>query len=102
MIRRPPRSTLFPYTTLFRSGQVTMANNNANNRIVGASTGNVFTNVDNTIQGAGQIGADTMGFRHQGTVLADQTTSLTGDPSSAGAFNSRLMQANTNSSLILA
>ena len=22
MIRRPPRSTLFPYTTLFRSGQL--------------------------------------------------------------------------------
>src|SRR3712207_7664434 len=25
MIRRPPRSTLFPYTTLFRSGQVVIA-----------------------------------------------------------------------------
>src|SRR5256885_16307288 len=25
MIRRPPRSTLFPYTTLFRSGQHTPA-----------------------------------------------------------------------------
>src|SRR3712207_7444576 len=25
MIRRPPRSTLFPYTTLFRSGDVTKA-----------------------------------------------------------------------------
>src|SRR5688572_31874162 len=25
MIRRPPRSTLFPYTTLFRSGTVTCA-----------------------------------------------------------------------------
>src|SRR5258708_28045532 len=25
MIRRPPRSTLFPYTTLFRSGQVMTA-----------------------------------------------------------------------------
>src|SRR5256885_5137812 len=25
MIRRPPRSTLFPYTTLFRSIQVTLA-----------------------------------------------------------------------------
>src|SRR5688572_31920768 len=25
MIRRPPRSTLFPYTTLFRSGQITDA-----------------------------------------------------------------------------
>src|SRR2546422_1646051 len=24
MIRRPPRSTLFPYTTLFRSGEVEM------------------------------------------------------------------------------
>src|SRR5690242_21187205 len=24
MIRRPPRSTLFPYTTLFRSGAVTV------------------------------------------------------------------------------
>src|SRR3989442_2442745 len=24
MIRRPPRSTLFPYTTLFRSGPATM------------------------------------------------------------------------------
>src|SRR5258708_28084540 len=25
MIRRPPRSTLFPYTTLFRSGEVQIA-----------------------------------------------------------------------------
>jgi len=25
MIRRPPRSTLFPYTTLFRSGQLALA-----------------------------------------------------------------------------
>src|SRR2546427_3603226 len=25
MIRRPPRSTLFPYTTLFRSGRVRVA-----------------------------------------------------------------------------
>src|SRR2546427_4024121 len=27
MIRRPPRSTLFPYTTLFRSGIVACADN---------------------------------------------------------------------------
>src|SRR3712207_8532253 len=26
MIRRPPRSTLFPYTTLFRSGQLVQFN----------------------------------------------------------------------------
>src|SRR2546430_7106513 len=29
MIRRPPRSTLFPYTTLFRSGVVWNANRGA-------------------------------------------------------------------------
>src|SRR2546422_3434150 len=28
MIRRPPRSTLFPYTTLFRSGLVGVKNHN--------------------------------------------------------------------------
>src|SRR2546430_13450204 len=26
MIRRPPRSTLFPYTTLFRSGEISLKN----------------------------------------------------------------------------
>src|SRR5258708_36554600 len=29
MIRRPPRSTLFPYTTLFRSTTLVQANKNA-------------------------------------------------------------------------
>src|SRR5256884_8194537 len=29
MIRRPPRSTLFPYTTLFRSGIIGAAGNNS-------------------------------------------------------------------------
>src|SRR5688572_32107570 len=30
MIRRPPRSTLFPYTTLFRSGLLTASPNETN------------------------------------------------------------------------
>src|SRR5258707_10126362 len=30
MIRRPPRSTLFPYTTLFRSGEVPVVQVEAN------------------------------------------------------------------------
>src|SRR5260370_20129502 len=34
MIRRPPRSTLFPYTTLFRSGGLLVAAITANNRAV--------------------------------------------------------------------
>src|SRR3712207_7591092 len=33
MIRRPPRSTLFPYTTLFRSGGLTRSAN-ADERVV--------------------------------------------------------------------
>src|SRR5258708_21398204 len=43
MIRRPPRSTLFPYTTLFRSDQVTVTNSSGCfilvNQFVCASSG---------------------------------------------------------------
>src|SRR3712207_7654297 len=35
MIRRPPRSTLFPYTTLFRSGWVTLAAHNGHVELLG-------------------------------------------------------------------
>src|SRR5438876_5093327 len=35
MIRRPPRSTLFPYTTLFRSVQLALAPRNRLERVVG-------------------------------------------------------------------
>src|SRR2546422_1578944 len=43
MIRRPPRSTLFPYTTLFRSGLIISdwalaASNCAQERLSGASS----------------------------------------------------------------
>src|SRR5436190_24138206 len=34
MIRRPPRSTLFPYTTLFRSGRSAVAPNGAWSRSI--------------------------------------------------------------------
>src|SRR3712207_8569114 len=35
MIRRPPRSTLFPYTTLFRSGPDTLRGTNGDDNLVG-------------------------------------------------------------------
>src|SRR5690554_7605136 len=39
MIRRPPRSTLFPYTTLFRSpGAVAQNIGDADNALAGAAT----------------------------------------------------------------
>src|SRR3712207_7514700 len=37
MIRRPPRSTLFPYTTLFRSSS--LAGASANRRVTGTGAG---------------------------------------------------------------
>src|SRR2546427_1452753 len=64
MIRRPPRSTLFPYTTLFRSGSAP----GARNVISGNGTG-IFVNVgaSNVIQG-NFIGTDTSGTLHRGNV----------------------------------
>src|SRR5258707_14207887 len=78
MIRRPPRSTLFPYTTLFRSGladsaqlvirgdvtlsgggavTLTDASTNAiqsEKSVVGLGGKSTLTNVGNTISGAGE------------------------------------------------
>src|SRR3712207_7254442 len=39
MIRRPPRSTLFPYTTLFRSARVAVRQHVDADRVVGALLG---------------------------------------------------------------
>src|SRR3712207_1180363 len=41
MIRRPPRSTLFPYTTLFRSNVVQNAIIGNDNSVLGAAAGAV-------------------------------------------------------------
>src|SRR5256884_6011499 len=38
MIRRPPRSTLFPYTTLFRSGQGATFNNTGTFDVAGGTS----------------------------------------------------------------
>ncbi len=39
MIRRPPRSTLFPYTTLFRSNTTPVSPNNKLNLVIGLVLG---------------------------------------------------------------
>src|SRR3712207_9536654 len=54
MIRRPPRSTLFPYTTLFRSGSRLAAGNIANALLHKGDTRSLIENA------VGGTGADTI------------------------------------------
>src|SRR2546427_1726743 len=66
MIRRPPRSTLFPYTTLFRS------------RLT-AATGSLKTVLDKMEKGEGTLGkmaTDTMLYRNLNETLDRKSTRL--------------------------
>src|SRR5690554_7168977 len=67
MIRRPPRSTLFPYTTLFRSNNIDdfIKNDLNHGRIIGRTAGmlfkeslddSLFTNTNNNIMHGGSFG----------------------------------------------
>src|SRR3712207_8594366 len=67
MIRRPPRSTLFPYTTLFRSEEFPLLNGVEDLLVLG----------DNDPHGAGRVAADTCAARWQAT--ADVTILLPRD-----------------------
>src|SRR3712207_8486497 len=63
MIRRPPRSTLFPYTTLFRS-QVTLS----------ATSSSALAVQYTVVSGPGIINGNTLSFTGEGlvTIQADQ------------------------------
>ena len=86
--------------TLSGGGTITLGNNN-NNRIFGTVATDRLTNVDNTIQGAGQIGADFMALTNQGTIVANQSNTLTIDPSASGAINSATLRATASATLRL-
>src|SRR5256885_15114742 len=64
MIRRPPRSTLFPYTTLFRSGNGTTAN---------PSTGPPGSSVPVAVSGIAGAASITTGAYHTCVLLGDGT-----------------------------
>jgi hypothetical protein len=89
--------------TLSGGGTVTLSNLGTNfngyNYIEGSSATNTLTNVDNTIQGSGNIGDNKMGFINDGTVLANQSNTLTIQPSSTGFTNNGILQANLGSTL---
>ncbi len=74
-------------TTLRISGDVTLTgggavamSNQVNNLIFGGAVTDRLINQDHTIRGAGQIGVNLMFLTNRGTVIADQTNTLTIDP----------------------
>src|SRR2546430_4392296 len=83
MIRRPPRSTLFPYTTLFRSeraavGTLKVRHLVDGDRRVAAASG---AGRDRVLMGGRQRhepGGDEEGARHEG-LSGDQPYSVPGD-----------------------
>src|SRR2546430_3961438 len=55
MIRRPPRSTLFPYTTLFRSAAIKQGRINADDVLVLTGIGPLGTGMEETYQVTGAL-----------------------------------------------
>ncbi|MDQ6758364.1 MAG: choice-of-anchor D domain-containing protein [Acidobacteriota bacterium] len=53
-----------------------------NNQITGDTFGNIFTNQDNTISGAGNIGVNVLDLVNGGVINADRTNTLVIDPTS--------------------
>src|SRR3712207_8980799 len=71
MIRRPPRSTLFPYTTLFRSDQAFLGDHvltSALKRVDVAVFKTIESVVNDTFQGAG---VTTFGLEEDGVGLGE-------------------------------
>src|SRR5256885_4945723 len=68
MIRRPPRSTLFPYTTLFRSAYALYANSNTSRPV-----GDVFVNGFFDARGAAQLPLDA--WTHLAATRSEEHTS---------------------------
>src|SRR5258707_7678884 len=69
MIRRPPRSTLFPYTTLFRSSFLPIRNVN---RVVGTIVGSEITRR----WGAEGLPEDTIEIHFTGSRSEEHTSEL--------------------------
>jgi hypothetical protein len=95
-------------TDLVMNGDVSLTgggtftlSNNAANRFRGSVGSNRLTNVDNTISGSGQIGANAMAFTNLGLVVGNGSVGLTIDPSATGAINSSSMRASGGGFLML-
>ena len=86
--------------TLKGGGQVVLSDSSAN-FISGTLASVTLTNVDNTISGAGQLGAGQMTLVNSGTIIANGTNALVIDTGSNVVINSGTLEATGNGGLIV-
>lgn len=75
-------------TATLSGGGTVLMGQNASSRILGLGAANLV-NIDNTIRGAGNLGADSLVILNQGTIVADSTEALVIDPSAIPTFNNQ-------------
>src|SRR5213078_1136353 len=86
--------------TLTGHGQVEMSDSDAN-AISGTSPSVVLTNIDNTISGAGKLGAGSLTLVNEGTIDADATHALEIDTGDNSITNSGTLEASNGGSLVI-
>ncbi|VVP25620.1 hypothetical protein PS900_04082 [Pseudomonas fluorescens] len=91
---------LFRGATLTGGGQVLLSDN-AQNVIFGGSADTVLTNADNTISGAGQLGAGQMMLVNSGLILASGANALVIDTGSSAVTNTGVLQASGSGGLVI-
>jgi Ca2+-binding RTX toxin-like protein len=87
--------------TLQGGGQVVLSDND-NNVIFGGAASATLVNVDNTISGAGQIGAGQMTLVNAGSIVANGTHALVIDTGSKAVTNSGTLSATGAGGLVIA
>jgi hypothetical protein len=86
--------------TLQGGGQVTLSDNGAN-VISGTASDVTLTNVDNTISGAGQIGAGQLALVNEGVINANGTQALVIDTGTNTIANSGVLEATGAGGLVI-
>ena len=86
--------------TLQGGGHVVLSDN-ANNVIFGGAASATLINIDNTISGAGQIGAGQMTLVNAGTIVADGSHALVIDTGAHAISNSGTLEATGSGGLVI-
>ena len=86
--------------TLTGGGQVVLSDS-VENKILGTSADVTLTNVDNTISGAGQIGAGQLTLINEGTINATGANSLTVDTGANAVTNAGTLEATGSGGLVV-